>query len=144
MESAAFSQSLPLARSSAPISSRKGQRRPTRACASNTDEQRAKLEKMLNLDMKPTKANKGQCTCIWCNGTKALPCSWCSGTGYRKELKKLSWEDMQSNIDEIRRTGYSPEKMQTERVPCKACRGFAKLRCHYCRGSGHQVHGFAY
>lgn len=149
-----FTTSAPLVHASHRYSSssrhtRKGRRRPVRSCAPSSSPEddstpRDGLERLFRLDMVPTKGRRAECECIWCQGSKQARCTWCSGRGYREETKQMTMEELHENIENIKKTGLTPEKMPTVRVTCSACHGSKKLRCRYCLGSGFGSYGFAH
>lgn len=110
------------------------------------DHHRLLLERLMHIEMIPSKSKRAECTCIWCNGTKLRKCSWCDGRGYRQEFVQKSWEEISTDIEKMQSSGtHSPmEKMPKVDVQCSACSGTKHLRCRYCRGSGIGSYGFAY
>lgn len=105
--------------------------------------QRSALERTFRLTLTPTGSRTGQCTCIWCQGSKVRKCSWCGGKGYREEIVNKSWEELANDIERMHRDGSIDEPSRV-RVECAACGGAKTLRCIYCRGSGVGSYGHAY
>lgn len=96
---------------------------------------RSKFEDMFKQEIKDKKGSKGQCDCIWCDGSKKRRCSWCEGKGFRLESIHKSWEELSSDIANLAE-GQHAEAPKKVPVRCSACSGSKKLRCAYCRGSG--------
>lgn len=107
---------------------------------------RAAFEQMLKLELTPKSDSKGQCKCIWCDGTKQRKCSWCDGKGVRYEIVNKTWEQLRMDIERMQKSDDPVPLEEPKRVPvqCSACSGTKKLRCAYCRGSGIGSYGHAY
>lgn len=109
-------------------------------------ESRAAMERLFILELTPKGKNRGQCKCIWCEGTKQRKCSWCEGKGYRHEMIKKTWEELSRDIERMQKSDEPVPLEEPQRIPvtCSACSGTKKLRCAYCRGSGTGSYGHAY
>lgn len=104
------------------------------------------FDKTWHLVLVPTKSKRGECDCIWCQGTKMRKCSWCAGKGYRFEYIEKSWEELSTDLERMQ-SGEKLEPMKEMpkvKVECSACSGTKQLRCGYCRGSGVGSYGHAY
>lgn len=113
---------------------------------SGLEERRGNLERLMNLEMVPTKGNRAECACIFCGGAKVRKCSWCAGRGFRRELKKRTWDELQTDIKAMQANPASAnmEDMPKVDVQCTVCTGTKMMRCAYCRGSGVGSYGHAY